>query len=606
MPVPSGPGPSTGADFGPCQAWEPADCAVWPTNLEPVKDMALMAATEILWLRTKRRFGTCEISLRPCRRECGGELALAWLYGSWLPTQGGTWGWPYPALVGGRWFNLGCGICADSCSCTILHQVELPYPVADILEVKVDGQVLVTGAYRVDDWRHLVRLDGGDWPTCFPAGTLVTTDYGQVPIEDIEAGDMVLTHKGRWRRVSASGMTGVRQTVKVKGRGDLTCTADHPVWARELLSANYHTGGRKFAEPEWTPASGLVGRYVANAYQVPSTSVHLPEGMTSAGEDFWKFVGFWLGDGYTNPQATRVAIDIQKQRKVDYLAPLIPDWRCSVDSKGFSRFRTVDPSLASFLRDHFGAYAAGKRIPSWMLGAPETVRRAFLDGYVNSDGCVDKRGYIQISTASKASAIALRILAGTLGISAGVYRSSPGVKESAPKWTVIWRAHLPIRSQSIRDDRADWAHIRSVTASDIAVPVYDLTVDEDESFVADGFVVHNCQDLNLPDTAVGTWSVTLSVGEQVPQLGLFAVDQLARQIALGCIGSGACALPAATLKDLTRQGVAQSFVTGAAAWVAGFPGMPAVQAFLQTYNPTRSGVASIYSIDRPRARITGT
>lgn len=267
---------------GPCESWTPVDCAEWPTNLEPVKDMALMAATEILWNRTKRRFGTCTVTLRPCRRECGGELALAWLYGSLMPSYGGSWGgWPYPALVGGLWYNLGCGLCGDTCSCTRLSQIELPYPVADIIEVKIDGAVLVTGAYRIDDWRSLVRLDGHDWPLC--------------------------------------------------------------------------------------------------------------------------------------------------------------------------------------------------------------------------------------------------------------------------------------------------------------------------------------QDLNLPDTAVGTWSVTLSVGEAVPQLGLFAVDQLARQIALGCIGSTGCALPTSTLSKLSRQGVDQSFVTGADAWIAGFPGMPAVQAFLQTFNPTRSGVASVFNIDRPsRARIVGT
>lgn len=266
-------------DSGPCEAWVPTDCADWPVNLEPVKDMALMAATEILWLRTRRRFGLCSLSLRPCRRECGGELALAWLYGSLMPSYGGTWGgWPYPALIGGLWYNLGCGLCGDQCSCTRLSQIELPYPVAEILEVKVDGAVLVTGAYRVDDWRYLVRLDGEDFPLC--------------------------------------------------------------------------------------------------------------------------------------------------------------------------------------------------------------------------------------------------------------------------------------------------------------------------------------QDLNLPDTAVGTWSVTASIGEAVPQLGMFAVGELALQIALGCVGSGACNLPSGTLKSLDRQGIKQEFLQGG--WLAGYSGLKNVNEFLALYNPTRSGVASIYSIDSPRPRIVNT
>ena len=36
---------------------------------------------------------------------------------------------------------------------------------------------------------------------CFKSGTLITTDNGLKPIEDIKSGDMVLTHKNRFRRV---------------------------------------------------------------------------------------------------------------------------------------------------------------------------------------------------------------------------------------------------------------------------------------------------------------------------------------------------------------------------------------------------------------------
>lgn len=41
---------------------------------------------------------------------------------------------------------------------------------------------------------------------CLVAGTMVTTDHGQVPIEDVQVGDMVMTHLG-YRRVLASGIT---------------------------------------------------------------------------------------------------------------------------------------------------------------------------------------------------------------------------------------------------------------------------------------------------------------------------------------------------------------------------------------------------------------
>jgi hypothetical protein len=56
-----------------------------------------------------------------------------------------------------------------------------------IVQVKVDGAILVTGAYRVDDNRFLVRTDGGEWPWCndltkddTKVGTWsVTAEFGQ-------------------------------------------------------------------------------------------------------------------------------------------------------------------------------------------------------------------------------------------------------------------------------------------------------------------------------------------------------------------------------------------------------------------------------------------
>ena len=45
-----------------------------------------------------------------------------------------------------------------------------------------------------------------DFDHCLVAGTMVLTDHGEVPIEDIRVGDMVLTHLG-YRKVLASGIT---------------------------------------------------------------------------------------------------------------------------------------------------------------------------------------------------------------------------------------------------------------------------------------------------------------------------------------------------------------------------------------------------------------
>ena len=64
---------------------------------------------------------------------------------------------------------------------------------------------------------------------CFVAGTMITTEKGQVPIEKIKVWDRVMTRTGSHLVLSA-GPTGVKDVVINIG---LTGTPDHPVWIAE-------------------------------------------------------------------------------------------------------------------------------------------------------------------------------------------------------------------------------------------------------------------------------------------------------------------------------------------------------------------------------------
>ena len=133
------------------------------STLNPaVTGVAKIAATEILNARTGYQFGPCQMTIRPCRKDCY-DMDV-WPYGStglyW------QWGmWPRPFWYNGVWYNLTCGQCTTGCSCSVISEALLPAPVNQIVQVKVDGAVLPTSAYRLDDYRKLVRL-GGMWPIC--------------------------------------------------------------------------------------------------------------------------------------------------------------------------------------------------------------------------------------------------------------------------------------------------------------------------------------------------------------------------------------------------------------------------------------------------------
>ena len=79
---------------------------------------------------------------------------------------------------------------------------------------------------KVTDPKTKVRYE--KYGHCFAAGTMITTKEGEIPIENVKAGDYVLTREG-YKKVTFSEITGKNVMVKDYSIGDtnITCTPDH-------------------------------------------------------------------------------------------------------------------------------------------------------------------------------------------------------------------------------------------------------------------------------------------------------------------------------------------------------------------------------------------
>lgn len=92
-----------------------------------------------------------------------------------------------------------------------------------------------------------------------------------------------------------------------------------------------------------------------------------------------------------------------------------------------------------------------------------------------------------------------------------------------------------------------------------------------------------CQNLSLPDTEEGTFSVTYLNSYPVDGWGAYAAGVLAMEYAKACTGSKTCRLPG-NVTAVTRQGVSFDLVAGS--FPGGFTSIREVDAFISTWNPT--------------------
>jgi hypothetical protein len=184
-----------GPVLGPCSTWITGDdvaavCSQAAVGTDAsLLDTVAVEASMALYEISGRQFpGLCSRTVRPSRDPCScwGPSSLGvgpWFWSTNPYGLGGLWGW---------WSESG-----DQRGCNPLSIVRLAgYPVREIVEVKIDGAVLPAvdadgnPNYRLDDWRHLVRMgDPGPpyrqrfWPGC-----------QNLDLDDTEAGTFSVSY----------------------------------------------------------------------------------------------------------------------------------------------------------------------------------------------------------------------------------------------------------------------------------------------------------------------------------------------------------------------------------------------------------------------------
>ena len=326
--------------------------------------------------------------------------------------------------------------------------------------------------------------------------TRVATPTGFVRMGDLQDGDVVLGGDGRpCRVVKAHPIRTDRDCYEVQLGGGISVVADG-----DHLWSVYQRKDRTWAQQNGHQAQPVVLRTTemaesVQAYGASNYSIELAtiEGDGSDPLPIDPYVlGYWLGDGVATQGAITVHPDDQIHLR-EQIEAAGYGWSPRPSGRGFQIGIT---GLQAHLRS--ADLLGNKHIPNVYLRHSEATRWALLQGLIDSDGHVDKRGNVEFSNTNQELLWNVVELAASLGLRPGQPRRNRVSFRSAG----LPVARLPRKAERIdvRKTRDNWHFVRGIDQVK-SRPVRCITVDSpDSTFLVTEHMVktHNCYLVQSP------------------------------------------------------------------------------------------------------------
>ena len=385
-----------------------------------------------------------------------------------------------------------------ACAMVCLKRAGIPienYYGADIKKCAVRCEELIAKYYGVNhiqlgdvtkiDYSQLPKIDllCAGFP-CFQADTMIFTDKGYVPIQDIKVGDLVLTHKGNYKPVLAVGQRVANncRLLKAERMLPILTTGNHPfltdngfveVDRLNIKDKVANANAKSLCEHLYinTRDAYLLGRYTADGYIIDS----LRKGRK---DSYNHKVVFCIGKG--------------KESRFEHFG--FPRHFTKSREKNVTKYILTDFKFMQLCKE-CGRGALNKQIPQFIFSCTEETQKMFLQGYIDGDGNKHKDGYTA-TTVSKKLALGIQLLLSTLGIKNHIYSHERPQKYTIEGRTVNQHKIFQVRFYPHEKDDIQYKRIRRKTDLSDAV-VYNMEVADDHTYIADNYVVHNCQDYSV-------------------------------------------------------------------------------------------------------------
>lgn len=354
---------------------------------------------------------------------------------------------------------------------------------------------------------------------CFEGDTSIVLKDSFKAIKEVKVGDTVLTHALTYEKVLRVGSK-LSSVYRLKARGivDTTTTQEHPYYIRSQIRKWNQKKGKNggyevfWSEPRWEEVENLKkGDYVGMPIIQEEEN---PLGLTS--EECW-ILGRYIADGHTRKDY-RVSEDRPNHRrwvlilsigshKVDEVKNNLKDYTPLIASHTQSTHRATFYSkrLVEIAEKHCGSGSKHKFFSKTLLNLPIDLLKQLLAGYWSGDGSKLKCGGYYCTTISKGIATTLPLafakafrLPSSISFSVRPKTTiiEGRVVNQSDTYTVTCRRRKTREYAPVIDDIL-WLPIRKVKELEQKEIVYNLEVENENSYTAAGAIVHNCQAFSI-------------------------------------------------------------------------------------------------------------
>ena len=361
--------------------------------------------------------------------------------------------------------------------------------------------------------KEMRRATNGKYPrfavwenVCFSSGTLITTENGYKSIESVQLGDKVKTLSGRYMPVKKIYKTRKQEVMQITATGSepVVCTYNHPFYVKKRNTyAKDTTYQNSFSDPEWRKASELTtDDLVGYVLDIPDEKY---KNMISESEA-WA-IGRWLADGSIDLKKSNPRIFIScGNNKIELTRAMLKRLPYSI-YENRPHPTAINFTFTSWdfykLIESAGKGAGNKCVPPYVFKLPIYIQKAVLDEYISGDGYVRKRQY---TTELTASTVSRELAYGIARLIRNCYHEGCSISVSEPKNGMIdgrvLNANYPVynltscmntkQSRSFVEQGILWQPIKSIERLDKKENVYNLSVEEDNTYEVNNIIVHNC------------------------------------------------------------------------------------------------------------------